>query len=384
MNGSIVGPLLAAATVLGCGDVVNPRPPSMPELSALAAGGEYTCGIAGAGAAYCWGNNSLGQLGDGSSANSSTPVAVSGGLSLGALTAGSTHVCGLTGTGAAYCWGNDSVGQLGDGSNTNSPAPVAVSTSLRFSALAAGTDHTCGLATDAAAYCWGDNAFGQLGDTSTTRSSQPVAVTGGLTFIALIAGRHHTCGLTTSGTGYCWGDNAFGQLGDSSTTNSSRPVAIAAGLTFGTLVAGLRHTCGLTAVGAAYCWGFNRFGQLGSSVSPFLRTIPTAVTGSLTFSELVAGAVHTCGLTTEGPAYCWGWNYSGQLGIAGGTGDLAGIGSPVAVSGGLRLRAITAGGGHTCGLLNDGTAVCWGNNSSGQLGDGSNTNSWEPVPVVWK
>ncbi len=195
---------------------------------ALTAGVYHTCGLTSLGAAYCWGDNETSQLGNGSTGFSTdtTPVAVSGGLTFSALAAGSWHTCGLAGSGAAYCWGSNYGGQLGTGSATDSSIPVAVSGGLTFSAVAARGDHTCGLTSAGMAYCWGVNNSGQLGDGSITNSSTPVAVSGGLTFSTLTAGAGHTCGLTSTKTTYCWGDNQYGQLGNGSTTNSSVPVAV--------------------------------------------------------------------------------------------------------------------------------------------------------------
>ncbi len=195
---------------------------------ALTAGVYHTCGLTSLGAAYCWGDNETSQLGNGSTGFSTdtTPVAVSGGLTFSALAAGSWHTFGLAGSGAAYCWGSNYGGQLGTGSATDSSIPVAVSGGLTFSAVAARGDHTCGLTSAGMAYCWGVNNSGQLGDGSITNSSTPVAVSGGLTFSTLTAGAGHTCGLTSTKTTYCWGDNQYGQLGNGSTTNSSVPVAV--------------------------------------------------------------------------------------------------------------------------------------------------------------
>ncbi|MDP3775419.1 MAG: IPT/TIG domain-containing protein, partial [Gemmatimonadales bacterium] len=133
------------------------------------------------------------------------------------LTAGGGHTCGLTSGGAAYCWGGNGSGQLGDGSTTQRPTPVAVAGGITFASLAPGGGRTCGVTSGGAGYCWGVNSDGQLGDGSTTQRSTPVAVAGGLTFASLTAGGGHTCGVTSGGAAYCWGVNFQGQLGDGST-----------------------------------------------------------------------------------------------------------------------------------------------------------------------
>jgi len=180
---------------------------------------------------------------------------------------------------------------------------------------------------------------------------------------------------------YCWGSNGYGQLGDGTVgTNRSAPVDVSGGRAFTALVAGSNHTCGLVSGGTTYCWGSNLFGQLGDGTSGYGtdRTAPVAVSGGRTFTALVAGGYHTCGLVSGGTAYCWGGNYSGQLGDGTTSQQLA----PVEVSDGRVFTALVAGGNQTCGLVSGGTAYCWGDNSFGELGDGtSGTNRRSPVAV---
>lgn len=191
----------------------------------------HTCGIIAGGAAYCWGDNERGQLGIGTTDLAPHPVPglVSGGLTFVSLTAGlGRHTCALTDVGAAYCWGENTFGALGDGSGADKSSPVVVSGGLVFDQLIAGgfIGHTCGLSDAGAAYCWGENERGQVGDGSTTDRSSPSAVVGGLVFASLDAGFRHTCALSTSGTLYCWGSGASGQLGTGSTSQSNVPVKV--------------------------------------------------------------------------------------------------------------------------------------------------------------
>ena len=299
------------------------------------------------------------------------------------LVAGTSHTCGLVSGGAAYCWGHGGSGQLGDGTQTKHTTPAPVSGGLAFTSLAAGANHTCALVSGGAAYCWGTNWAGQLGDGTNQDRITPVAVSGGVAFTSLVAGGIHTCGLTSGGTAYCWGYNGQGQLGDG-TSGSYRnaPASVSGGLAFTSLVAGNSHTCGLITGGTAYCWGYNYYGQIGDGTSGYgswyqFRNSPVVVSGGLAFTGLVAGGSHTCGLISGGTAYCWGDNENGQLGDGSGANRT----TPVAVSGGLSFTSLVAGDTQTCGVASGDTAHCWGSNYYGQLGDGATDQRTTPVAV---
>ena len=145
------------------------------------------------------------------------------------VSGGSNHTCGVTSAGAAYCWGVNGLGQLGDGTTTQRLAPVAVTGGLSFMTVGAGGFYTCGLTSAGSASCWGANDYGQLGDGTTINRSSPVAVHGGLRLATLSTGYRDACGVTVTATRttYCWGRNNLGQLGDSSTTDRLTPVRLA-------------------------------------------------------------------------------------------------------------------------------------------------------------
>ncbi|UOG67010.1 hypothetical protein LRM49_02975 [Candidatus Nanosynbacter sp. HMT-352] len=255
-----------------------------------------------------------------------------------------------------------------------------------FSQITIGYGHTCALTNEGKAYCWGWNGQGQLGNNSTTNSRIPVAVQmpAGVSFQSITVGYYHTCALTNEGKAYCWGWNGQGQLGNNSTTNSRIPVAVQmpAGVSFQSITVGYYHTCALTNEGKAYCWGWNGQGQLGNNSTTNSR-IPVAVqmpAGVARFQSIAAGYYYTCAITSEGKAYCWGRGNGGQLGNNSTTNSRI----PVAVqmpAGVARFQSIAAGYYYTCAITSEGKAYCWGRGNGGQLGNNSTTNSRIPVAV---
>jgi alpha-tubulin suppressor-like RCC1 family protein len=234
----------------------------------LDAADSHTCGLTGSGTVYCWGRGSAGQLGNGTTTGKqTTPVAVTGGHTFASLSTGRSHNCGVANGATAYCWGNNTSWELGDGTGTNRSSPVAVAGGLTFTSVIAGGSHSCGVATSGRVYCWGRNTFGELGDGTYTNRSTPVEISGGLGFAALTAGSLHNCGVTSGGASYCWGYNGDGQLGDGTMIDRTTIQAIAGALSFASLSAGFGHSCGVTASGAAYCWGDNLRGQLGDGTT---------------------------------------------------------------------------------------------------------------------
>lgn len=365
----------------------------------VSAGNSHTCAVTSTGAARCWGANAGGQLGDGSNIDRHAPVAVSGlgsgvaGISAGGL-APEQFSCAWLASGGARCWGGNAYGQLGDGSNGASNVPVSVTGLTGVTGLSAGIDHACAVASGNAR-CWGSNAGGMLGDgTSVGSSNSPVAVVvapltapeppqrvplRGVQRVVSYGFGFHNCALTLAGGARCWGQNDRGQLGDGSLTSRHTAVdvtGLASGVT--AIAAGSRHGCAVHH-GGAVCWGGNDHGQLGNG-STVDSSVPVAVTGL--GSGVVAvgtGHAHSCALTDLGALYCWGWNFSGQLG----DGTTTDRSAPVPVSGmDAGVTRLSVGGSHTCALTGGGTAWCWGKNTYGQLGDGS-TTSQTTARAVW-
>ena len=350
--------------------------------TAIAGGTGHTCALV-SGGVKCWGNNANGQVGDNTQIQRLTPVDVVG-LSSGVIgiVAGSLHSCARTAGGGAQCWGNNTHGELGDGTLTAwRLVPVAVvGMTSGVVAMAAGLRHTCALASGGAASCWGDDANGQLGDNATTQRLTPVVVSGQGAVKAMAGGGLHTCAVVGFGGVKCWGSNDQGQLGDNSTTQRNAPVDVN-GLTGGVAftTAGASHSCALTTAGGVKCWGDNSFGQLGDN-SQSHRLTPVNVSGLASgVKAIAAGDGHTCALTNAGGVKCWGQNSTGQLGDSTTTQRLMPVDVVGLTSG---VAAIEAGASHTCALLAAGGVKCWGWNGFGQLGDNSTTQRNAPVDVV--
>lgn len=398
----LVGPVVFACR----DDSTSPAGPVSPgpdlvattplAFSQVSAGWEwhegFACGVTSEHAAYCWGSNLLGQLGIGTDTGpencpidpgftapcSTRPVPVAGGHPFRQVSAGRASSCGVTTDNRVWCWGVNGSGQLGDGTTAERLRPVVVAGGLRFRQVAAGSQHTCGVTTADRVYCWGWNYSAQLGDGTRTQRLTPAAVAGGHLFREVSVGEFHTCGLTTSDVVYCWGSNERGQLGDSSIIGRRyRPVRVAGGRLFRQVDAGEEHTCAVTTDYRAFCWGDGQHGQIGNG-KRYLSFWPRPVSGGLSFERVTAGATHTCGETTANRAYCWGSGADGALGDGAAELRL----TPVPVIGGLRFSQVSAGGRQTCGRTPAAVVWCWGNNDKGGLGDGTTTTRLEPTPVV--
>jgi len=396
---------------LGKGDYSDSNTPVAITGGALAgktivqieAGNYHTCAVVSDGTIVCWGQGALGQLGDGSNSATASPVAITGGALAGKtvtqIAAGREHTCAVISDGTVACWGFNVKGQIGTGDFTNSNLPIAVTSGAlageTVTQIAAGTYHTCAVISDGTVACWGYNANGQLGNADFADSNVPVESTGGSltnkTVTQIATGSYHTCVVASDGTVACWGWNVYGQLGNGDNNISSIPVAASGGALTGKAVtqitAGGEHSCALIADGTIACWGSNVSGQFGNNDSNNSSNVPIAATaGTLsenTISQISAGGYHSCAVTPSSTLNCWGWHLYGQLGIGAST-ETRNI--PVAVTGGAltgkTVTQVATGLVHTCALISDGTVACWGDNATGSLGTGNNTNSNVPVAVT--
>ena len=356
-----------------------------PRFASVTAGGTHTCAIAVDSAAYCWGSNRYGQLGNGrreslpsglptiglesygtaGSLREASPQRVLGTISFQTLAAGDRHTCGLSIDGHAFCWGFGAFGQLGSGHFQDEVRPSPVAGGLRFRMISAGGTHTCAVTLDGVPVCWGGNWHGQLGDGTTRNRPEPTPVAGQMEFRAIAAGGIHSCAVTPAGEAFCWGYAATGRLGTGrlEERDSPIPIQVRTDVKF-TAISAWFQSCAISVEGRAYCWGLQDWAMEASPPPGALRPEPLLVPDRVTGIDL--GSYHVCLTTSKPELFCFGANTYGQLGSS----DSPPGARPIALLG--VLMQASAGGndlsGHTCALLTTGVIYCWGNNRWLQLG----------------
>ena len=411
----------------------------------LTVGNGFGCALVGSGDVFCWGANSSGQVGSGSESLGPVlqPRQFAGALTATRVSAGSSHACLLTSTSGVACWGSNFVGQLGIGpspGNTATPTELTSPDIVNITAVSTGSQHTCAVRGDGTVWCWGDNSVGQLGDGTTAGSSTPVQVAGVADAAQVVAGFAHTCARSLGGTVRCWGSNGAAQLGDGTFTDSSVPVVVSGLPPSSNLAAGGFASCSVDAGGAVRCWGLNTSGQLGNGTIGGLSSVPVQASISSvspSSTALAGGPAGFCAVQELGDLLCWGDGRTfgfADGGVApratpsllrsrvasvamGGTFDSGAV-CAIDLDGGVRCWGITSpfGDGAATGnpfsnsaatpapgpavpagstvalsewfpagwgcALGGGAVQCWGNNQSGQLGDGTLVAHLAPAPVV--
>ncbi len=344
---------------------------------AVAAGRAHTCAVTQQGSVQCWGRNDYGQLGNANlSQNSSSPVTVAHIGNASSLAGLNHHACVIRSGGDVSCWGHNSQGQLGDGTTEHSDVPVSADGVAAFS-VATGGSHTCAIVDAERLRCWGDNDFGQLGNGTT--SSEPhhdkdfVLRPGDelASVVDLALGTAHTCAVRRDNDAFCWGANHSGQLGLGHTQDGPATAERIGDLgPVHTISAGFNHSCAIAVGGDVYCWGRGDDGQLGDGEATN-SSRPVEVQLSAPAIAISTGRFHSCAVTDGGDVFCWGANSRGQMGQGTTVGHFE---TPVPVPDLGDVVSVAVGGAHSCALHRDGSLKCWGDNEYGQIGDGTDSN----------
>jgi alpha-tubulin suppressor-like RCC1 family protein len=372
-------------------------------VASLAAGAAATAASADAspsaraaatgGTLRAWGNNVTGQLGNGTETSSDTPVKVKlpAGTKITSVRAGCNHSVALTTKGHVLAWGLNNHGQLGDGSTTDTDTPVRVkfAAGTKITSVRAGCFFSMALTTKDHVLTWGAGAQGQLGDGSNSGTDTPVRVKlpAGTKAKSISAGSVHALAITTKGHLYAWGYNGDGELGNGTTNDSDKPVKarLPAGTKVKIVSAGGNHTLALSRARQLYAWGYNGDGELGDGTTTS-RDTPEAVdflfrgTSPGAITSLAAGCFHSLALTTKGVILGWGLGTSGQLGNASTTSSKLPVGAMLPA--GTHVKSISAGCDDSYARAAKGHVFAWGDNANGQLGNGTTTNSDVPVRVA--
>ncbi len=326
----------------------------------------HTCGITQTGTVRCWGMNSEGQLGNGTSNHSDVPVDVIGVAGATAISSGNGHTCALVTGGRIKCWGWNQFGQLGNGARTDSVLlAVDVVGLMGVKKIDAGGVNTCAVTAQDKVACWGSNQFGQLGTGTLIDASVPAEVQSLSGIVELSVGLSATCIINNQGISKCWGANTNGQLGNGSLIGSTTPVDVTSLTNAKSISVGNNTVCAITALNGVACWGRGTNGQLGNAAILDSMTA-VSVTGLTGVTQLATGPYHSCAVTTSGAVKCWGRANSGTLG----NGDFQtpSFATPQDVLGVTGATAVTLGFDTSCVVTTTGGVKCWGTNTLGQLG----------------
>ncbi len=367
---------------LGNGSLVTVSIPrqifDLNDVHHIAAGNGFTCAVPADGSLWCWGK----RFNTSFISDTAAPTRLSspsGGVA--GVQVGEGHACAVMRDGSLRCWGDNDYGQLGNGSTNLSTTPVAVrNLGGRAQAVRVGNDFTCALLAGGTVRCWGHNDHGQLGLGNTQDHSLPVTVSLPAPARSITAGGQHACAALTDGRVFCWGKNTFGQVGDGSERDRHGPVRVNLNGPAVRVAAGDDHTCALLQNGQVWCWGTNGQGQLGNPGAGTGSDTPVRVQNLGSVSFLDAGGDTTCAVA-DGGARCWGLNLYGQVG----NGSYEAQRTPTQVLGlAAGVTRVSVGFDHACALLDEshgGAALCWGSDAYGQLGRHRDLRWTRPLPL---
>ena len=341
---------------------------------------------------WVWGRNSQGEFGNGTNYSSLVPIPADiqmpAGITVTQVSAGHYGAVAIGSDGNTYAWGQNTYGQLGNGTVTSSNRPVLVQTppGVRYTEVFAAYNWNMALGDDGNYYAWGRNQYGQLGDGTNTDSLSPVRVDlpAGVVLTQVTSGEVSTVAIGSDGNTYAWGRNVNGQLGDTTTTDRNRPVVVAlpAGLTLTQVSSGQNHTIAIGSDGNTYAWGNGQYGRLGTGSTVTTNSTPALVQTppGVHFTAVTGGYTHSLAIGDDGNSYAWGQNNRGTLGD--GTVTNTNLPTPVLTPSGVTFTQIVAYYNHAFAIGSDGNTYTWGYGGQGALGDGTTTEQRnEPASI---
>ena len=355
------------------------------------------------GTVYAFGQNSSGQLGDGTTTQHDTPEAIAlvSGVAATAIAAGPIHSAAIGTDGNLDEWGTNLVGQVGNGTSgtvQDVPDQITLASGVGALATSAGSQLELAIGSNHDLYAWGDDEYGQLGDGGSTEQDSPeeISLAPGVTPTAIAAGTQAGYAIGSDGKLYAWGNNAYGQLGDGTTTDRSTPevISLATNVTPVAISAGWFHVVAIGSDGKLYAWGHNESGELGDGTTTDRNTpeaitlpsgaSPTAVAASVSDTTNPYDPTNQYGFSlaigSDGTLYAWGDNSAGELGD--GTTTDHDTPEAITLASGVTPTAIAAGRNHGLAIGSDGNLYAWGDNSSGELGDGTTTDHDSPEVIT--
>ena len=313
------------------------------DIEKVTSGEGFSCSLKTDGTIWCWGANSLGELGNELEFDSDLPINAGGDSDWIDLSSGFNHSCARKIDNSLYCWGYS--GTIESDLNVKQSGTDWASSTQ-------GLNHTCGLKTNGELWCWGSNTSGQIGDGTNIKVNFPKRVGSDL-WKKVVAGENHTCAIKSDDTLWCWGGNSYSQLGDSNNDSKNSPEAVQGSSFWKDISISSNFSCGIDSNDKLYCWGLNNGGQLGV---PGGSNSNTPLDVDFLYKSISTGGQHGCGVKIDGTLFCWGNNLYYQLGDGTDTHRTA----ATQIGTDTDWDHLSLGKTHTCGVKTDGSLKCWG------------------------
>jgi alpha-tubulin suppressor-like RCC1 family protein len=341
------------------------------------AGYAHTVAIKNDGTLWTWGLNDYGQLGDGTTLNRNVPKQIGSDNDWAIISAGFAHTVAIKNNGSLWAWGWNGNGQLGNGTNIDKLIPTQIGTATNWAKISSGYRHTLALKTDSSLWAFGINVSGELGDGTQIDKNIPVAI-GTTKYKSISAGGYHSLAIKFDGTLWAWGSNVIGQIGDSTKTDKRSPTVIGISNNWNIISASSAQSYAIKSDGSLWSWGQNLNGELGNGTN-FDTITPIRIDNNNNWLNIASSNGFAIATKTDSSLWSWGWNSKGQLG----DGSTTPSNIPKRIGSSTNWKILSPSfGSHTVALKNDGLLWSWGNNASGQLGNGGNSDVYLPISLT--